>query len=138
MSAYGGKYDNTTEALSLTTATPTQVPLDLTLPAEDITYGTANSVTIGTTGVYELNYGVTGSSSVATDLTVAVRNNGAALTEATVTQSLAADTDTNVGGSSIVNLTAGDVLDLSVTSSNTGDFTLSDGVNARLVVKRLN
>lgn len=138
MSAYGGKYDNTTEALSLTTATPTQVPLDLTLPAEDITYGTANSVTIGTTGVYELNYGVTGSSSVATDLTVAVRNNGAALTEATVTQSLAADTDTNVGGSSIVNLTAGDVLDLSVTSSNTGDFTLSDGVNAHLVVKRLN
>lgn len=133
--AYGGLYGTTTDAVALTT-TPVALPLGTQMPSSNLTYGT-NSVTVTDAGTYELAYGVRGSMSDGSSLTVSVGQNGTAIAATTITDALTSGTPSSVHGQTIVTLNAGDVLTLLASDSGSATWTPGSGVNTYLTVKKL-
>ena len=138
LNAYGGKYSNTSQTLNLLLGSQTLVALAQTMPASNVTYTTANSVTVGQTGVYEINYLLTASVSLATTLTVAVRANGTNIPATEIIRGLSVGTVTTFTASSIVSLNSGDILDLAVSALLALSVSLGSGLTAELTVKKLN
>lgn len=108
------------------------------MPADDVTYATANSITVAQGGVYEVNYFGTISLAIGTTVTLAVRLNGVAIPEATVRRKLSAGSDSLFGGSFIITLAAGDTLDMALSALVAVGVTLGGGVTATLTAKKLN
>lgn len=133
--AYGGLYGTTTDAVALTT-TPVTLPLGTQMPSSNLTYGT-NSVTVTDAGTYELAYGVRGSMSDGSSLTVSVGQNGTAIAATTITDALTSGTPSSVHGQTIVTLSAGDVLTLLASDSGSATWTPGSGANTYLTVKKL-
>lgn len=133
--AYGGLYGTTTDAVALTT-TPVALPLGTQMPSSNLTYGT-NSVTVTDAGTYELAYGVRGSMSDGSSLTVSVGQNGTAIAATTITDALTSGTPSSVHGQTIVTLSAGDVLTLLASDSGSATWTPGSGANTYLTVKKL-
>lgn len=133
--AYGGLYGTTTDAVALTT-TPVALPLGTQMPSSNLTYGT-NNVTVTDAGTYELAYGVRGSMSDGSSLTVSVGQNGTAIAATTITDALTSGTPSSVHGQTIVTLSAGDVLTLLASDSGSATWTPGSGVNTYLTVKKL-
>lgn len=133
--AYGGLYGTTTDAVALTT-TPVALPLGTQMPSSNLTYGT-NNVTVTDAGTYELAYGVRGSMSDGSSLTVSVGQNGTAIAATTITDALTSGTPSSVHGQTIVTLSAGDVLTLIASDSGSATWTPGSGVNTYLTVKKL-
>lgn len=133
--AYGGLYGTTTDAVALTT-TPVALPLGTQMPSSNLTYGT-NSVTVTDAGNYELAYGVRGSMSDGSSLTVSVGQNGTAIAATTITDALTSGTPSSVHGQTIVTLSAGDVLTLLASDSGSATWTPGSGANTYLTVKKL-
>lgn len=133
--AYGGLYGTTTDAVALTT-TPVALPLGTQMPSSNLTYGT-NSVTVTDAGTYELAYGVRGSMSDGSSLTVSVGQNGTAIASTTITDALTSGTPSSVHGQTIVTLSAGDVLTLLASDSGSATWTPGSGANTYLTVKKL-
>ena len=133
--AYGGLYGTTTDAVALTT-TPVALPLGTQMPSSNVTYGT-NSVTVTDAGTYELAYGVRGSMSDGSSLTVSVGQNGTAIAATTITDALTSGTPSSVHGQTIVTLGAGDVLTLLASDSGSATWTPGSGANTYLTVKKL-
>ena len=111
--------------------------LENTMPAENVTYTIADSITIGTTGTYEVSFMLRGNASIGAVTTVAVRLNGTDIPSLTNTQALTIATGTEFNGSAIISLNAGDVLDLAVSALVALSLTLASGTNATLIVKML-
>lgn len=133
--AYGGLYGTTTDAVALTT-TPVALPLGTQMPSSNLTYGT-NNVTVTDGGTYELAYGVRGSMSDGSSLTVSVGQNGTAIASTTITDALTSGTPSSVHGQTIVTLSAGDVLTLLASDSGSATWTPGSGANTYLTVKKL-
>lgn len=133
--AYGGLYGTTTDAVALTT-TPVALPLGTQMPSSNLTYGT-NNVTVTDAGTYELAYGVRGSMSDGSSLTVSVGQNGTAIASTTITDALTSGTPSSVHGQTIVTLSAGDVLTLLASDSGSATWTPGSGANTYLTVKKL-
>lgn len=133
--AYGGLYGTTTDAVALTT-TPVALPLGTQMPSSNLTYGT-NNVTVTDAGTYELAYGVRGSMSDSSSLTVSVGQNGTAIAATTITDALTSGTPSSVHGQTIVTLSAGDVLTLLASDSGSATWTPGSGANTYLTVKKL-
>lgn len=133
--AYGGLYGTTTDAVALTT-TPVALPLGTQMPSSNLTYGT-NNVTVTDAGTYELAYGVRGSMSDGSSLTVSVGQNGTAIAATTITDALTSGTPSSVHGQTIVTLSAGDVLTLLASDSGSATWTPGSGANTYLTVKKL-
>lgn len=133
--AYGGLYGTTNDAVALTT-TPVALPLGTQMPSSNLTYGT-NSVTVTDAGTYELAYGVRGSMSDGSSLTVSVGQNGTAIAATTITDALTSGTPSSVHGQTIVTLSAGDVLTLLASDSGSATWTPGSGANTYLTVKKL-
>lgn len=133
--AYGGLYGTTTDAVALTT-TPVALPLGTQMPSSNPTYGT-NNVTVTDAGTYELAYGVRGSMSDGSSLTVSVGQNGTAIAATTITDALTSGTPSSVHGQTIVTLSAGDVLTLLASDSGSATWTPGSGANTYLTVKKL-
>ena len=133
--AYGGLYGTTTDAVALTT-TPVALPLGTQMPSSNLTYGT-NNVTVTDAGTYELAYGVRGSMSDGSSLTVSVGQNGTAIAATTITDALTSGTPSSVHGQTIVTLSAGDVLTLLASDSGSATWTPASGANTYLTVKKL-
>lgn len=133
--AYGGLYGTTTGAVALTT-TPVALPLGTQMPSSNLTYGT-NNVTVTDAGTYELAYGVRGSMSDGSSLTVSVGQNGTAIAATTITDALTSGTPSSVHGQTIVTLSAGDVLTLLASDSGSATWTPGSGANTYLTVKKL-
>lgn len=138
LKAYGGKYNNTEQTISLSIATPSQVPLANTMPNSNTTYTTANTITISQGGIYEINYFINMSAAVATTVTVAVRNNGTNIPSTVISRALSVGTNSLYSGSTIVNLDSGANIDLAISSSIATTITFGTGVNSSLTIKRLN
>lgn len=138
LKAYGGKYNNTEQTISLSLLTPSQIPLANTMPNSNTTYTTANTITATQGGIYEINYFINMSAAIATTVTVAVRNNGTNITSSIISRALAVGTNSIYSGSTIVNLSDGANIDLAMSSSLAVGITLGTGVNASLTIKRLN
>jgi hypothetical protein len=117
-----------------------QVALNTAMPLENVSYS-ANTLTIAEAGVYEVAYnlGVEGSGSV--DFNATVRANGTPITQTETFRNLLSSTPVTMTTSTILNLNAGDVLDLAVevTGNLPGGFTLTIAPNgdANLTVKKL-
>lgn len=107
------------------------------MPAENVTYIPANSITVGETGVYEINYFSNLSAALGTTVTMAVRVNGTNIPSAEVSRALSVGVTTPFSGSTIVNLTAGDVITMALSALIAVGVTLGNGVSATLSVKKL-
>ncbi len=137
LSAYGGKFSNTSSSISITIGGQSQVPLANSMPNLNTTYTTANSINISQAGTYEINYYSNISVSLATTLTFAVRNNGTNIPATVISRSLNASTGSIYSGSAIVTLPAGSVIDMAMSALVAVGVTFGNGVNASLSVKRL-
>ena len=107
------------------------------MAAENVTYTPANSITVGETGVYEINYSSNLSAAVGTTVTMAVRQNGTNIPSTEISRLLSVGVATPYSGSTIVNLTAGDVIDMALSALLAVGVTLGDGVNATLTIKKI-
>ena len=103
-----------------------------------MTYTPANSATVTEAGTYEITYRANASVDTATTVTLAVRQNGTDISEATDSRVLTAGEEASFGGSAIVTLPAGAVLDLALSSLDAASATLGAGMNAAFTVKKLN
>lgn len=137
LNAYGGLYNTTPQTLNLTIGGTTQLPLPLTMPLKDVTNTPVNSLTVGTTGVYEINYFSNVSAAVGTTVTMSVRRNGTAIPEASISRLLSVGVSSLYSGSIILELNAGDVIDMALSALLAVGITLGDGVNTTLSIKQL-
>ena len=137
LSAYGGKYNNTTQTINLTIGSSSQVPLPNALENSNTTYTTANSINISQSGIYEINYYINMSAAVATTVTTAVRNNGVNIPTTIISRALSVGVGSIYSGSTIVSLDSGDVIDMAISALLAVGVTLGSGVNATLTVKRI-
>ena len=138
LNAYGGKFSNTTQNLTLGIGTQTQVALPNNMPNLNTTYTPANSITVAQAGTYEINYYSNVSAAIATTLTMAVRNNGTNIASTVISRALSVGVSSIYSGSTIVTLAAGDVIDIAVSALLAVGVTLGSGVNATLSVKKIN
>ncbi len=109
-----------------------------TMPADNVTYTPANSITVTEAGTYEINYFSTVSVALGTTLTLAVRRNASNIPNATISRLLAAGVGSLYSGSVIIDLNAGDVIDIVLSALVAVGVTLGSGVNASLTLKKLN
>ena len=137
LNAYGGKYNNTSQTLNLSIGSATQIPLANNLPNLNTTYTPANSITVTQAGTYEINYYSNVSVALGTTVTLAVRNNGTNIPSTVISRLLSVGVDSVYSGSTVVTLTAGDVIDMAISALVAVGITLGSGVNATLTVKKL-
>ena len=132
--AYGGLYNTAASTLNVEANTPSQLALPSTMPSLDVTYGT-NTITLADEGDYEIHYAIAASAPAGTTLTLAVRQGGTNIPQATTVRALIADTSTSFAGTTIVTLPAGTVLDVAVSTPTPATVTIGSG--AALTVKKL-
>ncbi len=137
LASYAGRYNTTPQTLQLVVGGSTQVPLPSTMPVKQATYTPTNSITITEDGVYDISYSTNVSAAIATTLTVAVRQNGVNIPEATISRALAVGVNSLFSGEVIVTLVAGAVIDMAVSALLAVGVTLGSGVNATLTLKKL-
>ena len=136
MAAYGGLYSTSTDTVSLTEDTPVPLTLGSQMPVLNETYG-ANSITVEEEGDYEIHYGLLGSVTPASTITVSVNVNGTPVPSGVISQDFITGTARSMNGSTIVSLNAGDEVTLTVEGSATTTLTPADNVNSYLTVKKL-
>lgn len=138
LSAYGGKYNNTSQLLNIALGSSTQIPLANNLPNLNTTYTPTNAITLSQAGTYEINYFSNVSAAIGTTVTQAVRVNGTNIPSTVISRALSVGVSSIYSGSTIVTLAAGDVIDMAISALLAVGVTLGTGVNATLSVKKLN
>lgn len=138
LNAYGGRYSNTSQTLNLIIGSSTVIPLANNMPNKATSYTTNNSITTNEAGVYEINYFVNLSATVATTITLAVRRNGTNIDSTALSRALTVGTGTIYNGSIIVSLNANETIDMALSALLAANVTLGSGVNASLTIKKLN
>lgn len=138
LTAYGGKYNNTSSTINIGIGTQTQVPLPLSLPNQNVTYTPQNSITVGQAGVYEINYFTNLSVALGTTLTLAIRANGTNIPSTVVTRTLSVGSSSIYTGSIITNLAANSIIDMTVSALIAVGVTLGSGTNASITIKKIN
>ncbi len=113
------------------------MPLPTGMPLKNTAYTPANSITANVAGVYEINYYTNVSAALGTTVTLAVRRNGTAIPQATVTRVLAVGVGSLYNGSFIISLNAGDVIDMALSALLAVGVTLGGGVNTTLTIKQI-
>ncbi len=113
------------------------MPIASTMPLKNVTYTPANSITVANAGVYEINYYTNVSAALGTTVTLAVRRNGAAIPQATLSRVLSVGVGSLYNGSFIIALSAGDVIDMAISALLAVGVTLGGGVNTTLTVKQI-
>lgn len=137
LNAYGGRFSNTGQTISISVGTQTQISLPATMPVLNENYNTPNSITIFQTGNYEISYFLSATAAVATTLTLAVRQNGVNIPSLEISRLLAVGTSSIYSGSAIVTLPAGSIIDMALSALLAVGVTLGSSVNASLIVKRI-
>ncbi len=137
LNAYGGKYSDTPQTITLGIGTQSQIALPSTMPNLNTTYTPANSITVTQAGTYEINYYSNVSVALGTTVTLAVRNNGTNIPDTVISRVLSVGVGSIYSGSVIVTLTAGAVIDMAISALLAVGVTLGSGVNATLSVKKL-
>lgn len=135
LAAYGGKYNDTPQILALTNGVLTTIELPTDMPINNVQSTPANSITINEAGDYEINYSANVTSTNSATIALAVRDNGTAIDSATLTN-IFTDGENNIySGSVIRTLAAGDVIDMTLTSTEAATGSVN---NATLSLKLLN
>ncbi len=113
------------------------------MPSASVEYTPENSITISETGVYEIDYYATISTEAqANTITMAVRNGTENIPSTEVAITTGNSNTFTYSGSTIVDLTEGDIIDMAGTpSTGSGNLvigsTTSDSVGALLTVKKI-
>lgn len=136
VTAYGGKYSNTAQTINLSAGTPAQIALPQNMPNLNTEYGT-NSITITESGVYEINFFSHISVSAGTTLTQSIRANGVNIASTVTQRSLSVGSISIISGNTIVSLTEGTVLDMTIYGLLALTVSLGAGVNASLSIKKI-
>ena len=135
--AYGGIYNTTASTISLTNVSQTTVPLTTATPVLNVTTG-LNTLTVTASGVYEVDYFVSGSSTDDNTVTLSVLNNGMVIAGTSISQDVNAGVDTIISGKFIANLPAGSVISLGLlSSSETSSFDLNTNTSAYLDIIKI-
>ena len=132
--AYGGIYSNDDQHVNLPiSGSQVQIELESTMPSSNISYSTANCITIVDAGIYEISYHANISTTAAT-VTLSIRNNGEDIPETVITRTITQYIFTNT---IIMNLETNSVLDMVVSSTLGIDINLNGSNNASIIVKKL-
>lgn len=134
--AYGGIYDDTSEVLD-NVRTLTTVPLTETMPSLNVTYSN-NSIIIGESGVYELNYQCNLAPSTSSTITLTLRNGGNVISQTTIISELNDNYDSLISGNCLLELTSGSAIDMAISTSDSSNIILASGVNSYIIVKKIN
>ena len=134
LSAYGGKYNATTQPISLIANVPTTIALPTTMPNENVNYGTINSVTIIEAGDYEVNYSANVTSTNSATISLNVRENGVPIDSAMITNIFSDGENRIYSGSIIRGFATGEILDIVITPNEAATGSVN---NAALSVKKL-
>ena len=139
LSAYGGKYNNMTKQLDTqVVGTWVQVPLVETMDNINIVNTEENSIKLEQDGIYELTYSLNFTGSQATLITSMVRKNSVMIASTVIAKQIVTNATTSVYCSTIVTLSADDVLDIALSATdNNVMVTFGTGITASLSVKKL-
>lgn len=137
LNAYGGRYNTSASTINLTIGSTAVIPLTENMPNKNVTYGT-NNIAITETGTYEISYYANMSATVATTVTMAVRNNGTNIASTVISRALSIGVSSVYSGSTIVTLNPSANIDLAISALLAVGVTLGTGVGASLTVKKLN
>ena len=146
--AYGGLYNSSTQLVFFTEADQEQqVRLNTVMPLRDMTANGDNTLTILENGDYEVSYNILLNTSRAATAAVGVRRNGTMIAQTRGSQTMAVDDTTTLSydgrlsASSIVSLSAGDVLDLAISIvrmlPDNLDAVINGAANCTLTVVKL-
>lgn len=148
LAAYGGRYNSSTQLLFFTQADEyIPISLNTTMPALNVSYPAANSITVSEAGDYEITYNLLLNANQSITAAAGVRRNGTMLQQTRGSQTLSADDsagttyDGRLAASTIVSLAANDVLDLAIAIVRTLpanlDAIVNGNANALLTVKKI-
>ncbi len=137
LNAYGGKYNNTSNSISLGIGTQSQVPLGVSMPNYNTSYTTSNSINVNQGGIYEINFFTNLSVAIGTTLTFAVRNNGTNIPSTVISRTLSVGSSSVYSGSVIVSLNSNSVIDMAISALVAVGVTLGSGTNAALTIKKI-
>ncbi len=104
------------------------------MPNNNVQYTPANSITINEAGDYEINYSTNVTSTNSATISLAVRENGTEIDSTTQTNTFSDGENNIYSGSVIRTLQAGDVIDMTLTSTEAATGSAN---NATLSVKLL-
>lgn len=133
--AYGGKYNDTIQLISLVAGIPNVIELPSTMPMQNVSYTPVNSIAIVEAGDYEINYSANVTSTNSSTITLAVRENGTPIDGAILRNVFSDGENAIYSGSIILSLAAGDILDMVITPVEAATGSIQ---NATLSVKALN
>lgn len=134
---YGRKYDTTETPITLVQNVASDVPLMTNGPANLITQGTTNKLTIPATGIYKIDYYFSGSSNAATELTLNVKQNDNSLDSTTISKNVTQNQNTDFTGSTILNLTENDQIGLALQATDAATITPESGTSAYINIVRI-
>ena len=148
LAAYGGRYNSSTQLLFFTQADEyIPISLNTAMPALNVSYPAANSITVSEAGDYEITYNLLLNANQSITAAAGVRRNGTMLQQTRGSQTLSADDsagttyDGRLAASTIVSLVANDVLDLAIAIVRTLpanlDAIVNGNANALLTVKKI-
>lgn len=135
LSAFGGKYNATTQPISLVASVPTAITLPTNMPVNNVGYVTANSVTVNEAGDYEINFSANVTSTNSATISLNIRENGVPIDSAMITNTFSDGENRIYSGSVIRTLAVGDVIDMAITPIEAATGSVN---NAALSIKKLN
>lgn len=135
--AYGERYSNTMQTISVAANTDTIVPLEETGTALHTSYTTDNAITINELGTYQINYFFNGALALDTSLTVSVQSSGVTIPGTIITSEATAHFLNEISGTVITAQQVGDVLTLVIKSGLAVDVTFNGSTNAKLSVLKI-
>jgi len=134
---YGGIRSNDAQTITSGGRLQSQIPMPLTDPSINVSYDTENTISVDQTGDYEVQYSLVASPSLPVTLTAALRLDGSDIPTTVMSRPLGANTSSELVGSAILSLHAGDELDMAISTNLGADITLGRGLNAYIILKRL-
>ncbi len=135
---YGERYTEGAETVSLTANQDAQVPLKTNGPSQNVSYNTANAITVNTTGTYQIYYLLNASSSQQGELTVSLRKNNIELVGTNIALDVTANQNQLFTGSIITTLESNDTIDLAVNQTVTATLSLDSSIGAKISIIKLN
>lgn len=135
--AFGERYTEGAETVSVTANQDTQIPLQTNGPGQNTSYTTSNAITVNTAGTYQIYYLLDVSSSQEGELTVSLRKNNIDIDGSTISLNVPANENQLFTGSVIVTLAENDTIDLAVNSTATVTLTLDSNVGSKVSLIKL-
>ncbi len=139
LSAYGGKYNNTTMDITSTDiGNWTQINLPNLMPNVNANETEESYIKLEQDGIYEINFFANISVNKDCDVTLIVRKNEKNIPSMVITQNVSTQKDTIFQGSALEVLKADDKIDMAI-SANHENVTINfgKGMNASLSVKKI-